>query len=557
MHLSDPSKRSDLQRELVALRQRLAETEVALAAKTAEAAAKTAEAAANAAEAAANAATIERLQQRLDALSRRVFGRRSEHIDPRQLLLNFEGAAEAQEAPPPFLSEAPDEETPPAQDERKKRGKKRRNGRARLPGHLPRERKVYDPSPEELTCACCGRAQQAFGEEVTQQLEFRPASFVVIEHVRKKYSCKKCHSGVTTAPLPAAPIERGLPGPGLLAEVITRKYGDHTPLNRLSGIFAREGVSISKQTLCDWIRASAGPLLLKPVYEELRRAVLSSPVIQADETGIRVLRHTIPGRRRGQIWVVGAKPGELCYAYAPTKEGKWIHQLLAGYQGFLQADAAGGFDQLYKAGSIVEVGCNAHARRRFVNAAHAGEAAALWILAAYKKLYAIEREAREEGHDSASRHRLRQEKSKPLIKELYAYLDELEGALRPSSLTAQGIQYAKRHREALCRFLSDGRLEIDNNRAERALRQVALGRVNWTFAGSPAGAERATVLYSLVASCKELGINPAAYLKDVIERIPTHPARLIAELTPRGWLEKQREQRPPDPPDPAIPAAPS
>ena len=364
----------------------------------------------------------------------------------------------------------------------------------------------------------------------------------MIEHVREKFSCKKCRAGVTIAPLPAFPIERGRPGPGLLGEVITRKYGDHTPLNRLSGIFAREDVTISKQTLGDWIRVAAGPTLLKPIYEELRRSVFASPVIQADETGIRVLRHSIPGRRKGQIWAVGARPGELCYAYAPTKEGEWVVKLLGNYEGFLQADAAGGFDVLYKDGSIIEVGCNAHCRRRFVKAKEAGEQAALWVLAAYKKLYAVEREAREEGLDFDARLRLRQQKSKPIVEQLYKYLEELETTLRPSSLTAQGVRYAINHRKALCRFLEDGRLEIDNNRAERALRQVALGRVNWIFAGSPAGAERAAILYSLVASCKELGINPAAYLKDVIERIPSHPNRLIAELTPRGWLAQQQRK---------------
>lgn len=535
--------------EVAVLRERLAEVEAALAEVEAALAAKTAEAE-------ANAEKVEHLQQRLDALARQLYGRSSERVDPRQLLLAFEEAVEAGVAPPSFVGEAPDEETPPAEDERKE-GKKRkkRNGRMPLPAHLPRERKIVPLPPEDLICECCGGEKAAFGEEVTTQLEYRPASFVVIEHVRKKFSCKKCHAGVTTAPLPAFPIDRGRPGAGLLAEVITRKYGDHTPLNRLSGIFAREGVSLSKQTLCDWIRAAASSKLLKPIYEEIRRSVFVSPVIQADETGIRVLRHSIPGRRKGQIWVVAARPGEVCYAYAPSKEGEWVVNLLGRYKGFLQADAANGFDVLYKDGSIVEVGCNAHCRRRFVKAKEAGEQAALWVLAAYKKLYAIEREAREEGLDSDARLRLRQEKSKPLVEKLYEYLDELATTLRPSSLTAQGVKYARNHRKALCRFLEDGRLEIDNNRAERALRQVALGRVNWIFAGSPAGAERATILYSLVVSCKELGINPAAYLKDVIERVSSHPNRLIAELTPRGWLAQQRKARDATPDEDAAPSS--
>ena len=298
---------SDLEHENAALRERLVEVEAALAAKTAALAAKTAEAEANAAmaeanaaKAEANAAKAERLQQSLDALARQIFGRSSERVDPRQLQLAFEEAVAAGETPPPFVSEAPDEETPSADDDPKNRKKKRkkRNGRVPLPAHLPRERKLHNPDPEELVCECCGGEKTAFGEEVTSQLEHRPASFVVIEHVRKKFSCKKCHSSVTIAPLPAFPIDRGRPGPGLLAEVIVRKYGDHTPLNRLSGIFAREGVIIPKQTLGDWIRAAAGRKLLKPIYDEIRRSVFASPVIQADETGIRVLRHSIPGRPR-------------------------------------------------------------------------------------------------------------------------------------------------------------------------------------------------------------------------------------------------------------------
>jgi transposase len=329
------------------------------------------------------------------------------------------------------------------------------------------------------------------------------------------------------------PIERGRPGPGLLAEVIVRKYGDHLPLERQSGIFAREGVEISKQTLCDWVAAMAHGL--SPIYRAMRERVLASPIVQTDETGLRVLRNKHSKKRKGNVWICAGKPGELFYAYTMTKESKTIRKLFKGFRGYLQADAYPGFDSLYRDETVIEVGCHAHARRRFVKAYEKGEQHAAWALAAYKQLYDVEREAREEGLAPETRRLLREERSRPILESFYTWLEGLRESLRPSSLLADAVRYALNQREALWRFLDDGRLEIDNNRSERTLRKVALGRNNYLFAGSPQGAETAMVHYTLVWACKEIGVNPAEYLRDVIGRLATHPNSEVEKLCPVEW----------------------
>lgn len=478
------------------------------------------------------AARIERLQQRLDALSKLLFGVKAERVDPAQLSFPFLDPAQGPEEP--LLHPQP-----PAPKGKPKR-KGRRNGRTELPADLPRETIRHEPSLEERTCSCCGEPMREIGEERTEILDFRPASFVVQEHLRPKYACKpECGSGIVCAPLPPTPIERGRPGAGLLAEVIVRKYGDHLPLERQSGIFAREGVHLSKQTLCDWVNAMG--FALRPVYQALREHVLAQPWLQTDETRLRVLKNKGWKHKKGNVWICASGPGQLFYEITETKAAKAIKGLLGSYEGVVQADAASGFDVLFQGAERVEAGCHAHARRRFLKAFEAGELRAGWVLRSYRELYQIEREAKQRGLNAKERQLLRQGRSKRILDALYAWLRELQPDLRPTSLLADAVGYTLNHEEALRRCLEDGRLELDNNRAERLLRKIALGRNNYLFAGSPRGAQTAVVLYSLVGSCKELGINPAEYLRDVIARLPTHPAAEVDALLPWAWQAAQAQ----------------
>lgn len=512
---------------------RIAELERALAERDEVLAQKDAALAALAEDAQDKATTIKKLRHDLDLLARQLFGRKAERVDPNQLMLAFAEAAEVGETPPPFVDEAPDEESA-----RRKRKRRKRNGRLPLPKDLPRERREIHPPEHELVCPC-GSERHKIGEEVTEELDYRPACFKVIEHARIKYACPSCQEGVVCPELPPFPIDKkrpSRPSARLLAEVIVSKYGDHLPLNRLEGVLARHGVRIPKSTLCDWIRDVA--FVLRPVVDQVRLEVLSNDVVQTDETGIRVRDPTLHrATKAGRIWVYAGLPGQVHFCYTPTKEGKHTREYLAGYRGYLQADAYSGFDRLYQDGSIVEVACWAHARRKFFEAKDTAPIQSAWALAAIQRLFKVDREATEAGLDPSARKALREEKSKAIVDGLFEWLRSLsEDVAMPKSPLGKAVGYALNQEGALRRFLEDGRLKLDNNRAERSLRKVAVGRKNWLFAGSAKGAERGAALYTLVVSCRELGINPADYLADVITKAAgDFPDRLAAQLTPCGW----------------------
>ena len=484
------------------------------------------------------ARTITDLRHRLDLLARQLFGQKAERVDPNQLKLAFDKAAEEGETPPPFVEEAPDEEAQPSGRPRRRK----RNGRLKLPRDLPRERREILPEADELVCPC-GYERRRIGEEVTEQLDYRPACFKVIEHARIKYACPACQEGVVCPPLPGFPIDKkrpSRPSAALLAEVIVSKYGDHLPLARQEDVFARHGVRIPKTTLCDWIRDVAE--VLEPIAEEVGREVLRNPVVQTDETGIRVRDPTVRGRTvPGRIWVYAGQRGQAHFRYTPTKETKHPAAFLADYQGYLQADAYSGFDRLYKDGSIVEVACWAHARRKFFDAKETSPTHAVWALHAIGRIFEIDREGREAGLDAEGLRALREEKARPIVESFFEWLEGLKEAVLPRSPIYAAIRYALNQREALCRFLEDGRLRLDNNRAERSLRQVAVGRKNWLFAGSAMGGHRAATLYTLVVSCKELGISPTEYLADVLDKIAAgFPNSRRGELTPYGWTQARQ-----------------
>jgi transposase len=523
----------------------------------------------------------ERLRQRLDQLLRQLYGPRSERLNPDQLLLFAE--PHAGEAVMPLSPTDPDEAAKP---------RRKGHGRQQLPKHLPRDRRVYKLSEAERMCHGCGQARVIIGQEVSEQLDYEPASLMVIEHVRLTYACPCCEkqrqatgpaalptrttpntattaplvaglidpaatclipvtpavSTFLTAPRPPAPIARGLAGPGLLAHLIVSKFCDHLPLYRCERILARFGVTLARSTLCDWLAQSA--VLLRPLWDLLRARVLQSCVIQTDDTPVQVQARAGVAAHQGRLWVqVGdADHRYLVYLYSPNREGQWPQTFLGGYAGFLQGDAYAGYDALFATGVVVEVGCWAHARRKFFEAQKTDPEGALYALGVIRQLYAVEREAAEQANKQelvrsefeALRLRLRQEKSVPLLRSLGEWLEKQAASALPKSPLGEAVGYARNQWAALQVYTTAGFLEIDNNAAERALRAVAIGRKNYLFFGSDVGGETAAVLYTFTQTCQALGIEPWRYLRDVLERLPSHPAERRAELLPGEWAQAKR-----------------
>jgi transposase len=374
------------------------------------------------------------------------------------------------------------------------------------------------------------------GEDVSEVLEYLPASFFVVRHVRPKLSCTGCDC-IVQAPAPSRPIERGLAGPGLLAHVLVSKYADHLPLYRQSEIYARQGVELERSTLADWVGGASR--LLEPLVEVLFRYVTAASKLHADDTPVPVLAPGNGKTKTGRLWTYvrddrpagDAAAPAVWFAYSPDRKGEHPEQHLRQFHGILQADAYAGFQQLYASGRMQEAACWAHVRRKFydLQRAHASPLASE-ALERIGALYAIEREIR--GRPPDQRQQVRQARAKPLLESLRKWFEESLSKLSRKSDTTAAIRYALSRWEALVRYGDDGRIEIDNNAAERALRAVALGRKNYLFAGSDTGGERAAAIYSLIGSAKLNGLDPEAYLREVLTRIADHPITHIEELLP-------------------------
>ncbi len=477
-----------------------------------------------------------KLQHQLEQLLRQRYGRKSERVDPAQLLL-FAQEILAQAEPTPQLDPVPEPAPSPSATQPQKNG----HGRKPLPASLPRKPEVHDVPPEQLPCPDCGALRQCIGAEVREQLEYVPASLIVIEHIRPKYACPDCAANVVIAERLPEPIEKGLPGPGLMAHVITNKYADHLPLYRQEGILRRQGVEISRSTMCDWMAIAAE--LLAPIVKLMLAKILKSQVVQNDDTPVKVQDHDGKGIKTGRLWAsVGDHNNPyVVYHYTPDRSGAGPAAIFQGFEGYLQADAYSAYDGLYTSGTILEVGCMMHARRKFYEARTSDPPRAHRVLAWIKLLYDVEREAKEkhaaEGYEAfvAARHALRGERSRPIFQQLHDWLEAEAPKVLPKSSIGEAIHYSLNHWAALERPLDEGFLDLDNGACERALKPVALGRRNWLFAGSDRGGQTAAVLMSLCTTCKDLGIDPQAYLRDVLDRISTHPARRIEELLPDWW----------------------
>ena len=415
---------------------------------------------------------------------------------------------------------------------------RRKPARRPLPEHLPRERVVY-PVPQ--VCPCCGGALRKLGEDVTETLEHVPARWKVIQHVREKFSCRACEA-ITQPPAPAHPIARGRAGPGLLAQVLFAKYGAHLPLHRQSVIYAGEGVDLDVSTLADWVGAAAATLM--PLVETIRAHVFAAERLHADDTTVPVLAK---GKTRtGRLWTyvrddrpfAGPDPPAAAFFYSRDRGGEHPERHLADYAGLMQADAYAGFARLYAAGrqpgAIIEAACWAHARRKFFELAQLKQAPiAIEAVTRIDALFAIEREIN--GVPCQARLAVRAARSRPLMAELETWLREQRAKLSAKNETAKAIDYSLKRWPALTRFLDDGRLCMSNNAAERALRGIAVGRNNWTFAGSDSGGDRAAAIYTLIETAKLNDIDPRAWLADILARLPDYPAKRIHELLPWNW----------------------
>lgn len=476
----------------------------------------------------------EKLKMQLAALRRAQFGRSSEKLDG--VIAQIEMQLEESEVDSALQQEALSPETKAASV----RDKRMQPVRKPLPEHLPREMVKH-----EAVCVCpnCGGTNLTqIGVDERELLEYVPSHFKVVKHVRPKMSCRACEN-ITQPPMPSLPIERGLPGPGLLAHVLVSKFCDHLPLYRQSEIYARDSVDIDRSTMADWVGKMT--FLLEPLAEEIGRHVRMGETLHADDTPVPVLD---PGRgktKTGRLWVAvrderpwgsGAPPA-VFYRYSPDRKGAQAAALLKGCSGFLHADAYAGFNPLYEAdpktgaARLTEVACWAHARRKIYEVHDAtGSPAAKELLELIGQLFAIEETIR--GKLPDERLRVRQEQAVPLLDSLKTQMEAVLGKISGKSTFAGAIRYSLSRWPAFTRYTTDGRLDICNNAAERAIRPLALGRKNWLFAGSDTGGERAAVMYTLIETAKLNGIDPEAYLRDIITRIADHPMKKIAELLP-------------------------
>jgi len=392
---------------------------------------------------------------------------------------------------------------------------------------------VHDVPPAQRVCPACGQERTAIGEEVGEQLDYRPPRCSSSSTCVASTACPHCQEHVTTADKPAQPIDKGLPGPGLLAHVAVSKYLDHLPLHRLERIFSRQGIDLSRSTLCDWMAAAAR--LLLPLAERLRVRVLQSRVIHTDDTPVPVLDKSRASTRLARLWVyLGDRDHPYTvYDYTPTHARDGPVQFLSDFHGYLQADAFAGYDGIYASGRVVEVACWAHARRKFYDArtgdAERSHAALAWI----RRLYDVE--DRVKPLSDAERCAVRRAEAVPLLTSICQWLTEQRQAVLPKSPMGQAIGYALSNWTALCRYTEAGFLAIDNNASERALRGIAIGRKNWLFCGSDNGGRTAAVLASVLVSCRRHGLDPFVYLRDVLTRLPAHPADRLDDFLPDRW----------------------
>ena len=464
---------------------------------------------------------IEQLTHRLNLLLKRVYGPRADTLDPRQLFL-FETSPTEN---PTALA------VPPEPDLVTTTEKKNGHGRRKLPENLKRETEIVDV-PESVKQATGGTWQQ-IGEEISEKLDYTPSSLFVRRIVRPKYVVRFPDSDhpdeLRIAELPPEALPKSKAAPGLVADVIVSKLVDHLPLYRQEQRYARQGFPIARSTLCGWLAEAAD--VLTPLWQLLKEKVLSANIVNTDDTPVPVQDPDREHCRIGRIWAYVSRQGTV-YDATEDRSRDGPLQFLRGFQGFLQCDAYAGYDELFRRsnGTIIEVGCWAHARRKFVEAQKTNPREAHEAVARIKQLYGVEHEAKD--FAAAARTALRQEKSVPLLRSLKDWLDPLAVTALPKSPLGEAVTYARNQWTALNVYVTDGRLAMDNNLAERAVKPFAIGRKNWLFFGSDDGGRRLAILSSFTATCQQFGVNPWTWLKETLTNLPNTPADQLPTLLP-------------------------
>ncbi len=469
--------------------------------------------------------------EELDRLKRWIYGRRRERIiegEGQQHLFDLQTSATATA-----------EESLQQQPQYQVTGHSRRRRRELDLDKLPHYRHELDVQPAEKICTCCGRTKDRIGQDQTKILDYVPPKLEVHVHVRPKYACRYCKDGVVSPPPPERPIARGIAGPELIAQIVVSKFGEHQPHYRQEDFFARHGVHIARSTQCDWSKAAAE--LLTPLHERQKELVLQSPVLWTDDTPVTVLMGGKEGSRQGRFWTyIGEEYPYSVYDFTESRARDGPARFLAGFQGYLHADAYGGYDHIYLGSNdaIREVACWVHARRKFFEAASSSPRESHQILEWVGQLYDIEDRARE--LPVPARASLRHQEADPVLDCIEHYLAELVRRALPKSALGKAVSYVQNQWRALRRYTEDGRLSIDNNVSERTLRHQAIGRKNWLFLGSERAGPRAAVLFTILAGAKRHRIEPWTYLREILLRLHADDSRLN-EMLPDRWAADHPE----------------
>ena len=480
---------------------------------------------------------IHSLSQQLAYLKRMIFGQKRERVVPDvpEEQMSLEGLFDTAGAKIPGFAESKETIT---YDRRKP---KKGHGRKPIPDDLHREETILDVPESEKVCSCCGSEKKKIGEDVSEELEYKPAVFYVNKFIRPKYACPKCpDNGITTAAMPERPIDKGIAGPGLLSYIIVSKYVDHLPLYRLEQMFKRYQIHINRSTMAGWIAQLC--LSLDSIYREMKRQLLEeSFLIQADETTLKVQNDAVKDKcDLGYLWPYVGDSRLAVFEFKDSRSREGPTDFLSGFTDrYLLSDGYAGYNQVIEKNKLGHLMCWAHARRKFFDVKELDPSFVGQVIALIGELYSVEREATEAdiktGVDPVRRHMLRQEKSVPVLEKIKTLLENPGKVILPQNLISKAMAYTLNHWQQLTRFLDDGRLPIDNNLVENAIRPVALGRKNWLFAGSPEAAQRMAIIYSLVATCKINGINPYEYFRDILPKVASYPSHKIADLTPLKW----------------------
>lgn len=476
-------------------------------------------------------AMIQQLQWRVSQLEKQLFGPTSdralstETLSKEQILLSLFPPP----AQPPATAEVAVEGLPASPDQ----------VRPRQPARTPTARVLETVSeriePEEKLCPHCGKAKCEIGCEKSERFEYIPAKIIRHQIVRPKLACPCGQGTVSIAPLPATPVEKGYPGPGLIAQVMLSKYDDHLPLYRQEQQFARLGVNFPRQMLCDWVEH--GARWLQPVVRQMKAELLAGDYLQVDETPVKVMDPEVKGKcATGYLWLAG-RPGEdVIFEFHPGRGKEYAQELLGDFEGYLQRDGYGVYGALARERpGLKPCGCMAHARRKLVDALAIQPKEAEWLVIEMRKLYLIERHAREEAMSAEQRHALRHQLAPPILAGMKVRLDQLAPTLLPQSPLGKAVSYALSEWDVLNRYLEDGRLEIDNNLTENALRPSCVGKRNYLFFGHPEAGWRSAVIYSVIVSCRRRRIDPWEYLRDLMRRLPAAKNHDIPDLVPARW----------------------